>query len=94
MSTTEIDPSALPPTAGRSLWQDAWRRLRRNRAAVASGVVLATVTLAALIGPYLAPHAYDTVYPQYVRAPASLEPYPRQDTIQPQVEQALRRARV
>src|SRR5690606_31207389 len=71
-----------------------WRRLRRNRAAMASALVLAAVALAALIGPYLAPHAYDTVYPQYVRAPASLEPYPRQDAIQPEVEQALRRARV
>ena len=28
------------PVAGRSLWQDAWIRLRRNRAAVASMVVL------------------------------------------------------
>ena len=31
---------APPPVAGRSLWQDAWIRLRRNRAAVASMVVL------------------------------------------------------
>ena len=33
------------PVAGRSLWQDAWIRLRRNRAAVASMVVLVALAL-------------------------------------------------
>ena len=40
----------IPAVAGRSLWQDAWIRLRRNRAAVASMVVL---VLLALIGIYV-----------------------------------------
>ena len=40
-TTTVVDPAAAPaPMAGRSLWQDAWRRLRRNRAAVASAALL------------------------------------------------------
>ena len=33
---------------GTSLWRDAWRRLRRNRMAVVSGIVLVAVGLLAL----------------------------------------------
>jgi oligopeptide transport system permease protein len=46
---------------GRSLWDDARRRLLRNRAAVAGMSVLALLVLAALVGPALAPYAYDQV---------------------------------
>ncbi|WP_181705297.1 ABC transporter permease [Chthonobacter rhizosphaerae] len=90
------DTTAPVPAAGegRSLWQDAWRRLRRNKAAVLSALVLAVVILAAVFGPYVVPHAYDTVYSNYVRTPASLEPYPRADAIEPEIRAALRRARV
>jgi oligopeptide transport system permease protein len=54
---------------GRSLWDDARRRLFRNRAAVASMIVLAVLVLAALVGPYLAPYAYDTINKEHVWAP-------------------------
>ena len=46
---------------GRSLWDDARTRLFRNKAAVAGMVALAVLALAALIGPHLAPFAYDEV---------------------------------
>ncbi|HTK33986.1 MAG TPA: ABC transporter permease subunit [Caulobacteraceae bacterium] len=46
---------------GRSLWDDALRRLMRNRAAVASLIVLALLLVAAAIGPYLAAYPYDQV---------------------------------
>jgi oligopeptide transport system permease protein len=46
---------------GRSLWDDARRRLLRNKAAVAGMVTLAVLALAALVGPYLAPYAYDAI---------------------------------
>lgn len=49
---------------------------------------------ASIVGPVLAPHPYDRVYPQYVRAPASLEPYPRAERIVPEFESALARTRV
>ncbi len=48
--------------AGRSLWQDAWRRLRRNHAAVAGLILLGFIALLAIIGPNISPHNYDTVY--------------------------------
>ncbi len=46
---------------GRSLWDDARRRLFRNRAAVTSMIVLALLVLCALIGPFVTPYAYDEI---------------------------------
>ncbi len=43
---------------GRSLGQDAWRRLRANRAAMASVWVLGGVVVLALVGPLISPHPY------------------------------------
>ncbi|RHZ96740.1 ABC transporter permease subunit [Cereibacter sphaeroides] len=88
-------PSPQPEAiVGRSLWQDAWIRLRRNRAAVASALVLAFLGLVGIFGPMLSPHDYTRVYPQFVRAPASLEPYPRADVVIPSFERTMARARI
>jgi oligopeptide transport system permease protein len=46
---------------GRSLWEDALRRLLRNRAAVSGMAMLAFLVVAAVIGPFLAPYAYDAI---------------------------------
>jgi oligopeptide transport system permease protein len=46
---------------GRSLWDDARRRLFRNKAAVASMIILGLLVLCALIGPFLTPYAYDEI---------------------------------
>jgi oligopeptide transport system permease protein len=51
----------LAALRGRSLWDDARRRLLRNRAAFASLIMLAVLVVAAIVGPYLAPYAYDQV---------------------------------
>jgi oligopeptide transport system permease protein len=48
-------------THGRSLWDDARRRLFRNKAAVGGMAVLAALALAALVGPLLAGFGYDEV---------------------------------
>jgi oligopeptide transport system permease protein len=49
-------PVAAPDLAehGHSLWSDAWHRLRRNRLALAGGVVVVTMILLCLIGPFFA----------------------------------------
>ncbi len=49
-------------TEGRSLWQDARRRLFRNRAALASMIILGIITLLAIVGPFFSPHPYDEIY--------------------------------
>jgi len=46
---------------GRSLWDDARRRLLRNHAAVASMIMLGVLVLCAVIGPFLVPFAYDEI---------------------------------
>ena len=46
---------------GRSLWDDARRRLLHNKAAVAGMIVLAVLVVAAVIGPYLVPYHYDAI---------------------------------
>ncbi|ULQ47306.1 ABC transporter permease subunit [Flagellatimonas centrodinii] len=53
--------TAADPTVGRSLWQDAARRLRRNRAAMAATVVLTVIVLLVIVGPWLTPFAYDHI---------------------------------
>ena len=55
--------------AGRSPWHDARRRFVRNRAAVASAVVLALITLACVFGPMLLPNAFDSVDWNLMSAP-------------------------
>ena len=81
------------PVKGRSLWGDAWLRLKANRAAMASLLILALITLACIVGPWLSPHGFDQVYRDYVKVPASLEPYPKAEAVEPALERALRRAR-
>jgi oligopeptide transport system permease protein len=46
---------------GRSLWDDARRRLFRNKAAVASMIVLGLLVVVAIVGPSLAPFHYDQI---------------------------------
>lgn len=46
---------------GRSLWDDASRRLLRNRAAVTGMAVVAVMVALAVVGPLLAPFPYDKV---------------------------------
>jgi oligopeptide transport system permease protein len=44
---------------GTSLWQDAWRRLRRNRMAMAGATILILIALACLSVPWLSPYGYE-----------------------------------
>jgi len=47
---------------GRSLWQDARRRLFKNKAAVVSMVLLALIMVGAVFAPWLGSHPFDEVY--------------------------------
>lgn len=53
-----LTPGAAPK--GRSLWNDAFRRLRHNRAATISGIVLAAVIFLAIVIPWISPYNYYT----------------------------------
>lgn len=82
------------PVKGRSLWDDARDRLLKNRAAVASMIVLTLITLISIVGPWLSPHGYDQVYRDYVKVPASLTAYPLPEQVEPAFLSALKRARL
>jgi len=45
-------------TRGSSLWRDAWRRLIRNKLAVAGGITVIALCLVAIFAPVLAPYPY------------------------------------
>lgn len=47
---------------GRSLWEDAWRRLLRNPAAVVSLYAIAVLVLLATFGPILWVHEVDAIF--------------------------------
>jgi oligopeptide transport system permease protein len=65
---------ALTAVEGRSLWQDARRRLFANRAAVLSLIVIAVIAFVSIVGPELAPWTYDQIDWDHVEAtPPSLE---------------------
>jgi oligopeptide transport system permease protein len=48
-------------SAGRGLLADAWRRLRRNRAAIAALAMLGALVVASLVGPALGQYSIDHV---------------------------------
>jgi oligopeptide transport system permease protein len=91
---TEAAIPSRSAVAGRSLWVDAWLRLKANKAAVVSVVYLVLMTLACIIGPGLTGHNFTTIYPDYVRVAPSLASYPQGDQIEAALNDALRRARL
>ena len=70
MSDIILDET-LPPQAikGRSLWEDARRRLMRNPAAVTSLYVVAILALIAIFGPMLWVHPVDAIFRDSVAIP-------------------------
>jgi len=88
------ETTASPETKGRSLFQLALIRFRRNRAAMAGCVMLLLIALFSFVGPFFSPHSYDQVFPSYVTIGPSLEPRPDASTLQEVMEGVATRARV
>jgi oligopeptide transport system permease protein len=44
---------------GVSLWQDAWRRLRKNRLAAVGAVLLVMMGVSVIVGPWFCPYSYE-----------------------------------
>jgi len=66
-SLTRLLPARRRARAGgRSIWLDAWRRWRSNRAAAAAAIILALLILLVLVGPLLSP--WDAQTPDWDRA--------------------------
>jgi oligopeptide transport system permease protein len=91
---TDVPMIHVPAEKGRSLWADAWARLKANRAALWSAYYLTFMALLCVFGPWFTPHQFTTIYQDYNRVPPSLSAYPRPDMIDLAVKDAVRRARV
>jgi oligopeptide transport system permease protein len=63
------------PERGFSLWQDAWRRLKRNHMAMISLGVLLLLLVFSVVGPWLSHHAFDATNEDYGSQPPSWD-YP------------------
>jgi oligopeptide transport system permease protein len=75
MTESALVQQALLPTRrpSRSLWGDAWLRLRRNKAAVVSMVFIGALLMVALFAPSIAPYPYDQVDFAMITQPPSAE---------------------
>jgi oligopeptide transport system permease protein len=91
---TDVPMIHVPAEKGRSLWADAWARLKANRAALWSAYYLVFMGLLCVFGPWFTFHQFTTIYQDYNRVPPSLSAYPRPDMIDLAVSDAVRRARV
>lgn len=71
MTNTQTPPNVAEAVKGRSLWQDAWKRFCRNKAAMASAVMLFLISAFVLIVPYVVPFGYaDTDWANMSIAPS------------------------
>jgi oligopeptide transport system permease protein len=74
MTDLLLDDTLPPPVIrGRSLWEDARRRLMRNPAAVLSLYVVAILVLLAAFGPILWVHQADTIFRDRVAVAPTLQ---------------------
>ena len=71
-----VPAGAIPARPGGTLWSDAWRRLKRNRMAVASGIVLLFIGLTCAFAPVLPglPDPNATDFERGVTAPSWQHP--------------------
>ncbi|MGN6303898.1 MAG: ABC transporter permease [Mesorhizobium sp.] len=91
---TEVAAAAPAAIVGRSLWGDAWARLKANRAAMVSLCYLVLMAIVCVAGPWFVPHNYTTIYSDYVRTPPSFSAYPKAEMVQGALDDVLKRMRV
>ncbi|MBL4831202.1 MAG: ABC transporter permease subunit [Aliivibrio sp.] len=80
MLTKKIDTSVLTDNLtnsidaieGRSLWQDAWTRFKKNRAAMFSVYILAFIVLCITFGPMLSSFSHDEIDWEVISDPYEL----------------------
>ncbi|MBX9458762.1 MAG: ABC transporter permease subunit [Rhizobium sp.] len=93
MTDATPDTSAPGSVEGRSPGAIAFRRLKRNRAAMVSAFVLVLITAFCFLGPSVNPHSHEAVYSSYVAVGPSLSPYPHEETLEPVMKNAVERGR-
>ncbi|QTX32656.1 ABC transporter permease [Aminithiophilus ramosus] len=76
LSPDLFEPASAPPDEREAIsrpsltfWQDAWRKLRKNRVATASMAVIVACILLAAVGPLLVPYSYSATDASAIDAP-------------------------
>ena len=59
--------------AASGLWGQAWRRMRRDRAAMIALAIVILIALVSIAGPWFSPYAYDQLDWGHMAAPPSLD---------------------
>ena len=57
----EVNIAKKDLVVGTSLWQDAWRRLKKNKLAVFGAIVLMFIITVSLLGPMFSSYTYDQI---------------------------------
>ncbi|MFY9223465.1 MAG: ABC transporter permease [Blastocatellia bacterium] len=57
----EVNIAKKELVIGTSLWQDAWRRLKKNKLAVLGAIVLMFIITVSLLGPMFSSYTYDQI---------------------------------
>jgi peptide/nickel transport system permease protein len=58
MSAPAVSQTGFVPRSGfKKQWQEVWRRLKRNRLAVAGLIIVIAITLVAILAPIIAPYS-------------------------------------
>jgi oligopeptide transport system permease protein len=65
---SEMEAIARPSI---TYWQDAWRRLKQNKAAMLGLIIIILYTFMAIVGPYMTPYDYRTTNPSEINQPPS-----------------------
>lgn len=60
MTVAENVETVVKAEKGKSLWSDAWRRLKRNRGAYLSLYFIIFICLVAIFAPWIAPYSFET----------------------------------
>ncbi|MBB5044618.1 ABC transporter permease [Shinella fusca] len=94
MTDAAVSPSPAAEVKGRSLFQLALLRFRRNRPAMAGSVMLVLIACFSFLGPFVISHSYDQVFSSYVTTPPNLEPRPGADALEEATKRVAARARV
>ena len=71
----EVDPrtgKSLESIYGASQWRLIWRKFRRNKAALAGGIIILLYYLSAIFAPFLAPYGLTTRFTKYIYMPPQL----------------------
>ena len=63
---------AMSDVPALSFWQDSWRRLRRNKAAMVSLIIILAFIILAILAPWIAPYSPTAQNPSYANLPPKI----------------------